>query len=316
MLREFTYDLSRIKSLKITAASADINVKSTVEKTLKVIVETDDSDYEPRIEIHGSSFELKLSKKKLLGGFLNLFEDERIESAKISVPDNVVSLNLADASGDLQIFDFDLENLKISSASGDIRIKNTASAQIDVNAVSGDIVLEATNFNNGAFKTVSGDIKVGILPPDKRSIRISTVSGDAVFIYTKIPSLELYFSSVSGEVTTDFPVNKDGKHYYTDRSGSTEKIHISSVSGDLTLKLSNSAIDLKVPVKREEEIVIDEKELDEETEKTLRLFEEGKLTEEYTRQILEVIGYTKEEIDRLLSQEKKTNDENKGGEQA
>jgi len=84
------------------------------------------------------------------------------------------------------------------------------------------------------------------------------------------------------------------------------------------LKVSNSRTAVKEPVKREKETIIDDKELDEETEKTLRLFEEGKLTEEYTRQILELIGYTKEEIDRLLSLENinNTEKESKGGEQA
>jgi len=267
MLKEFTYDLSEIKNLKIAAASSDINLMSTLESNLKVTVETDKEDYEPWIERHGSFFELKLSKKRTQWGFLNLFDNEDVESAKIFVPSNITSLHIADASGDLEINDLDLEYLKVSSASGDIKIENTASGQLDVNVVSGDIILKATNFNDGAFKSVSGDI-------------------------------------VSGEVSSRFPINKDGKRYYTEGGTQAEKIHVSSVSGDLVLKVSNSRTAVKEPVKREKETIIDDKELDEETEKTLRLFEEGKLTEEYTRQILELIGYTKEEI------------ESKGGEQA
>ncbi|MBO8167418.1 MAG: DUF4097 family beta strand repeat protein [Kosmotoga sp.] len=318
MLKEFTYDLSEIKNLKIAAASSDINLMSTLESNLKVTVETDKEDYEPWIERHGSFFELKLSKKRTQWGFLNLFDNEDVESAKIFVPSNITSLHIADASGDLEINDLDLEYLKVSSASGDIKIENTASGQLDVNVVSGDIILKATNFNDGAFKSVSGDISVGVLPPDKRNIKISTVSGDAVFTYSDVPSLSLYFSSVSGEVSSRFPINKDGKRYYTEGGTQAEKIHVSSVSGDLVLKVSNSRTAVKEPVKREKEIIIDDKELDEETEKTLRLFEEGKLTEEYTRQILELIGYTKEEIDRLLSLENinNTEKESKGGEQA
>jgi len=159
MLKEFTYDLSEIKNLKIAAASSDINLMSTLESNLKVTVETDKEDYEPWIERHGSFFELKL---------LNLFDNEDVESAKIFVPSNITSLHIADASGDLEINDLDLEYLKVSSASGDIKIENTASGQLDVNVVSGDIILKATNFNDGAFKSVSGDISVGVLPPDKR----------------------------------------------------------------------------------------------------------------------------------------------------
>ncbi|OAA30624.1 hypothetical protein AT15_10090 [Kosmotoga arenicorallina S304] len=316
MIKEFTYDLSEIKRLKITAASSDIKVKSTLEKQMKVIVETDKKDYEPVVEKHGPSFELKLSKKGGQWGFLNIFKSEDAESATIFVPESIARLNIGNASGDMDIADFDLEYLKVSSASGDIRIVNTASDQIEVNVVSGDIILRSSNFNDGSFKSVSGDISVGILPADKRNVKISTVSGDAIFAYSDVPSLAVYFSSVSGEMNSEFAMKSEGKYYHTEDESPSEKIHCSSVSGDLVLKVSSSTETIKEPLKRKEEVIIDDKKLDEETEKTLRLFEEGKLTEEYTRQILEIIGYTAEEIDKLLSQENTKNaEESKGGEQ-
>lgn len=317
MVKEFTYDLSGIKKLKITAASSDIKVKSTLEKNLKVIVETDKDDYEPITEKHGPLFELKLSKKGAgQWGFLNFFKSEDVERAKIFVPESIAHLNIGNASGDMDIADFDLEYLKVSSASGDTRIFNTASSKIEVNIVSGDIILRSSNFNDGSFKSVSGDISVGVLPPDRRNVKISTVSGDATFAYSSVPSLSVYFSSVSGELNSGFAMKSEGKYYHTEGESPSEKIHCSSVSGNLVLKVSSSEETIKEPIKREEEVIIDDKELDEETERTLRLFEEGKLTEEYTRQILEIIGYTTEEIDKLLSQENtKNTEESKGGEQ-
>jgi hypothetical protein len=100
------------------------------------------------------------------------------------------------------------------------------------------------------------------------------------------------------------------------------------VSGDLLLNVHETGVSgtsFKTPPRK---ISHEEKEsknrefesliIDEETEKTLNLLKEGKLTEEYTRKFLQVMGYRPEEIEYLLAmnQEEKQNEGTKDNSEA
>lgn len=326
---EFRYDVKNIKKLKLSSASADMTVQRTEDNEIIAKVDTDEADYQPFIDKSGSTLTIRFQKGGK--GFLeNIFrKNNDVDEVFIQVPRSIGELQVNTASGDISIEGFELDSLKATVVSGDLRIEDSVSPDFSCNSVSGDVRIRNCNFRSFSGNSVSGDIFVENLPPLERELWISTVSGDARIIYTGKPKLEAVFSSVSGEIITSAPMTKRNKKhyrfYYEHFSGeeANEKLKIQSVSGDLILNINESGTagtSFKTPPRR---ISHEEREsrnrefesliIDEETEKTLNLLKEGKLTEEYTRKFLQVMGYKPEEIEYLLAmnQEVKQNEEAK-----
>ncbi|MEA2067166.1 MAG: DUF4097 family beta strand repeat-containing protein [Thermotogota bacterium] len=348
-MTEFKYDIKDIKKLKLSSASADMTVQPTNDKEITAKVDTDETGYQPFIDKSENTLTIRFQKSGK--GFLeNIFRKNNVvDEVFIQVPRSILELQVNTASGDIIVEDFDLDSLKVTVVSGDLRIEDTVSPDFSCNSVSGDVIIRNCNFRSFSGNSVSGDIFIENLPPLERDLWISTVSGDARIIYTGKPKLEAVFSSVSGEIITSAPMTKRNKKHYRfyhehfSGEEANEKLKIQSVSGDLLLNVHETGVSgtsFKTPPRK---ISHEEKEsrnrefesliIDEETEKTLNLLKEGKLTEEYTRKFLQVMGYKPEEVEYLLklnyeeeqdeelendSEEQKdteeTEDEKKGGE--
>ncbi len=313
---EFKYDVKDIKKLKLSSASADMTVQATDKSEITAKVDTDEANYEPFMERSGSTLTIRFQKSGK--GFLeNIFgKNNNVDEVYVQVPKSILEMQVNTASGDVTIENFELDRLKATVVSGDLRIEDTVSPEFSCNTVSGDVVIRNCNFRSFSGNSVSGDIFVENLPPLERDLWISTVSGDARIIYTGKPKLEAIFSSVSGEIITSAPVTKTNKKhyriYYEHFSGeeADEKLKIQSVSGDLILNINETGVSGPSFKSTPRRISHEEREsknrefesliIDEETEKTLNLLKEGKLTEEYTRKFLQVMGYKPEEVEYLL----------------
>jgi DUF4097 and DUF4098 domain-containing protein YvlB len=326
-MTEFKYDIKDIKKLKLSSASADMTVQPTNDEEITAKVDTDETGYQPFIDKSGNMLTIRFQKSGK-GFFENIFrKNSDVDEVFIQVPRSILELQVNTASGDIIVEDFDLDSLKVNVVSGDLSIEDTVSPDFNCNSVSGDVRIRNCNFRSFSGNSVSGDILIENLPPLERDLWISTVSGDARIIYTGKPKLEVVFSSVSGEIITSAPMTKRNKKhysfYYEHFSGeeANEKLKIQSVSGDLILNINETGVagtSFKTPPRK---ISHEEKEsknrefesliIDEETEKTLNLLKEGKLTEEYTRKFLQVMGYKPEEIEYLLAmnQEEMQNEE-------
>ena len=157
-------------------------------------------------------------------------------------------------SGDLTCGCAACRRLSFKSASGDLDCDGfTGDAQIDT--VSGDITLTGTIGTLRAC-TISGDaeisgsvreircssasgdvlLKTGVLP---ESMELSSKSGDCEARLPDEGGFTLQFSTVSGDLYSDFPLDesdggKCGNVTYGDGGSST--FRLSSVSGDITLR--------------------------------------------------------------------------------
>lgn len=319
MIKTFEYDVKEIEKLSATTSSADILVFPSGSSKIEIEVDTPESDYSPIVEESLKSISLRF-QKRVQGAvldvpFLNeLFQrGPRVDSVKIGVPQKILNISLATASGEVSIKDLDLDSLKITQVSGDVMIASTLSNDISVHSVSGDCDIRGSNYRDGAFKTVSGDMMVRDLSPMARKTKLSSVSGDVTLVYTSKPRLDISISAVSGDVNADVPLmKKDKRHYVTSESSPEEHLVMSTVSGDVNIRVKegSSAGRVQEPRRRgtsetdaKEQLGLDEEIMDEETQKVLKLLKEGKLTEEYAKQMLEMVGYSKEEIDQIIMKE-------------
>ncbi|MDI3524228.1 DUF4097 family beta strand repeat-containing protein [Kosmotoga sp.] len=313
-MKSFTYELEKIDSVSLYTASADLEIISTKENILIAEVETDEEDYEPVVEIRGSELRIRFEKKEIKGFtglFHNIFDNERIEKAKVYLPEKIERLKIGTASGDITISGVYLSDLRINAVSGDTSIFSGSAETFRLDDVSGDCVLKDFNFRDARFGTVSGDIRIVHLAPMSRDLTVSTVSGDLEVIYSQKPNVEVLLSTVSGDVFSKLPFVKEKKFYIieADPEKPRERITMNSVSGDVWIKAQEGFEMPKRVEPRQENTFDDLKEEiskpmyfeeDKETEKTLKLFNDGKITEEHARQILSLLGYNDEEINELL----------------
>ena len=128
-----------------------------------------------------------------------------------SVSGNVI---LADVAGDI----------RLNSVSGDVRVSGATTGSIQANSVSGDVEIAIDQLSG------SGDFN------------FSTVSGDVVITFPANLDATLEMSTVSGELTSDFPLTTNGgdrrRRNIEARigSGGGRTLKFNSVSGNVTLR--------------------------------------------------------------------------------
>jgi len=313
--KKFEFESAGIEILKVTSTSADLQIDLVEEGNVVAFVEVDSNDYVPEAERSGKKLTIRFQKGTSINiPFVkNLFDGGAdVNSIRLLVPKNIQELDANNASGDVNISDFDLRSLKINNVSGDVKIENCSMNEFNLSTVSGDLTFVASNYRRGKFGSVSGDLSIKGIPPMERDTSVSTVSGDAIISYSGEPRFDATISSVSGDVSSDMGLVKvDKKHYRYGNGEPQEYLKMSSVSGDLLISAKYRgapAKEVKVessPASSEEKrsyraAVVEENLQDQETKKILKLFKEGKLTKEYALEMLGVLGYSEKEIEEML----------------
>ena len=164
-------------------------------------------------------------------------------------------LSIKTASGDAQLNDVEFQKLIFHSASGDLDANGLSGRSVLTETASGDIQLTG-RFETVQVKTASGEIE---LEGSAQELRCSTASGDVDVRVDQVPGamelssksgdcevimpagegFTLQFSTVSGELDSDFPLvgpigTRSGEAIYLDGGGRT--FRMSSISGDITLR--------------------------------------------------------------------------------
>lgn len=167
----------------------------------------------------------------------------------------VGQLSIKTASGDAEINGLVFQKLIFKSASGDLDAGELSGREVQAESASGDIQLSG-RFESVRADTVSGEIE---LEGGARELRCSTASGDMDVRMDQVPEamvmssksgdceitmpdgegFTLQFSTVSGELDSDFqlvgPIGKrSGEALYLDGGG--RSFRVSSVSGDIILR--------------------------------------------------------------------------------
>ena len=167
----------------------------------------------------------------------------------------VGQLSIKTCSGDVQLNSLEFQELIFKSASGDLDTGDLSGRTVHGESASGDIQLTG-RFDAVRLGTASGEIS---LEGGVRELRCGTASGDVEVQVDQVPEqldmssksgdceiampggegFTLQFSTVSGELESDFPLvgpigKRSGEAIYLDGGGRT--FHMSSVSGDLALR--------------------------------------------------------------------------------
>jgi len=166
----------------------------------------------------------------------------------------VGQLSIKTASGDAQIDSLEFQQLTFKSASGELEADDLNGRTVHAESASGDIQLTGS-FDTVRASTASGDIQ---LEGSARELRCSTASGDMEVSLDQMPEkleassksgdcviampdgegFTLQFSTVSGELDSEFqlvgPIGKrSGEAIYLDGGGRT--FRVSTISGDINL---------------------------------------------------------------------------------
>lgn len=140
---------------------------------------------------------------------------------EITVPDKLDSIKVSTMSGDVNVNNFNINNVDISTMSGDIDFDCKTNV-LYLNTISGDIE-SIVNTDSVNISSTSGDVDAKIV--DIKNSAFNTTSGD---INIEVENIEPYINaiSVSGRVKNKVK---------TITSSSSKIINVSSVSGDIYL---------------------------------------------------------------------------------
>ena len=142
-------------------------------------------------------------------------------SANVSVSGATAGVSAASVSGNVILSDV-AGDIRVSSVSGDVQVRGATTGSINANSVSGDVEIFVDQF------TGTGDLD------------FSTVSGDVEITLPANLDATLRMSTVSGQLTSDFPLTTQGNRERRNieaRIGAGGRLmRFSSVSGDVTLR--------------------------------------------------------------------------------
>jgi len=134
-------------------------------------------------------------------------------------------------------------NLRVSAntVSGDVSVDG-AHGDVDANSVSGDIHLDRLHATSVHANSVSGDIDVGVDEFTGRGdLYFHSVSGDVTLSVPRGFDADLSMSTVSGDIDSDFPITlgngRMSRRRLEARIGNGgRKLDVGTVSGDLKLR--------------------------------------------------------------------------------
>ena len=155
----------------------------------------------------------------------------------LSVPkEKKIDLDISTASGDINVGEILMSNVKITAVSGDINMINADSVILE--SVSGDISCHSVG--NIKVKSVSGNIDIYEVS-DKLDLK--TTSGDVEVEYLNIVK-DSSISTVSGDV--DITFNNSNCYINTNTLSGDVDIDSNNRKSDIELKVSTTSGDIEV----------------------------------------------------------------------
>jgi cytoskeletal protein CcmA (bactofilin family) len=132
-----------------------------------------------------------------------------------------------------------------STINGDVEVRG-ASAPIGVGTVNGDVTVETSGGPVRAV-TVNGDAQATIRGfAEPGDVNITTVHGDATLDLPDQVDAVLDGHTVTGDISSDYPLTIAGKFASHDLTGTLGKggrrIHITTVAGDVQLRKASQAV--------------------------------------------------------------------------
>ena len=168
--------------------------------------------------------------------------DAQTVSGDMEVQGTRGPMRVESVSGDVSISDAQ-GPMRVKSVSGDVEVTDYVGI-LEGSAVSGDVSIRG-RVRSCELHTVSGDISVDLDPdPSGRESRLKTISGD-VEIGLIAASCTCDYHTASGDLECDEPARiiregrKDRMVIIGEGAG---RLHVKTVSGDLTIKPASSSL--------------------------------------------------------------------------
>lgn len=158
--------------------------------------------------------------------------DVRVDLAELVVETASGDVVASDVSGDVEIRSASGDirlgavggRLSVTAASGDVRLGSATSAEIKT--ASGNVLIGGI-VERGSVRTASGDITVERL--SGAAFDAKSLAGDVLVGVVAGRRYDVGFSSLSGDIRTDFPVQGG------EATGAPGRIDITTVSGDIRI---------------------------------------------------------------------------------
>lgn len=146
---------------------------------------------------------------------------------------------LSSASGNIKVSGV-AGDLKVNTASGDVRVSDVSGA-IKASTASGEMdVLNVSGTVNAS--TASGDVNVDLARLEgSEDMKFSSASGNVSVRAPSSLDAEVYMTTASGRIQTDFPIEIKDRNYGPGRSAEgrlgsgARRLRIATASGDLSL---------------------------------------------------------------------------------
>lgn len=263
----------------IDAGIADVKIQRTNESVVKGVCHyysyKTAMSYPFYTKQQGDIFYLGIHKvEDTKSGF---FQFQLAPAVKIEVfiPETIQEIEVLTSSGDVELQEVVLGDLKLRSSSGDIKIAQFTVETCSVETMSGDVTIRDSKakkaeiavksgdceFFNVQMDTLSASSKSGDLAIDglrTQTATLSTMSGDQATKHLQVEELKV--ATASGDIAVtdceckkmlqssasgDITINADCKEYYVQsKSGDISLIsrydanaYISTTSGDITLDM-------------------------------------------------------------------------------
>lgn len=199
----------KVNELEISGTGVDIKVEKSKDNKIKFFYNKTPKDQIAQLihinglvmkldlddlENHGSYVQFNFTKGKNYYGALI-----KEPSVIIQVPENIKRVVIKTVSGDLDVVDLSLDDLKIKSVSGDVHVALEKLQSFEQESVSGDIELFG-NVRDIKAKTISGNLSVDS-KLDNPNLKFVSTSGDLKAAFEKTPNLNLKFETVSGDIS-------------------------------------------------------------------------------------------------------------------
>lgn len=222
IFEEKSYDIAEIENLKLDFKSSNIKLILTDEEQIRVVQYVSNKNKNKNIlmsQRNGNTLEISENVKK--GIYLFYWNNVNYD---IYLPKSYSkNLELIDVSGDVEVDELEMQNIKINLSSGDIKIaKNLKANEIDIVTISGDMNIQNISSEKVKIESTSGDIDIGKITGD---IKLKTISGE---ILARKLSGNINLETTSG----DIEINE-----FMIYGNST----VNSISGDIDIRFSEGS---------------------------------------------------------------------------
>lgn len=154
-----------------------------------------------------------------------------------------LKLDLKTVSGDVVGQGLRGDNIDAGTVSGNLSMTDVTATVLDAASVSGDVDMDRIQARNVSAETVSGNVNYTGAIDSEGGYDFRTLSGDVVLTLAREPDARVSAVTFSGDLTSDFPVNRDSARKRRNRFNATwgkggAQIDLESFSGDIEIRES------------------------------------------------------------------------------